>query len=134
MGAGDKKRSSLGGRSILISRARYYDPQAGRFLSRDPIGFKGGINQYSYTLNNPVNWRDPLGLDLYNLCQGFSGIPYWLCKKYVDWGCRGEKNIACCEAEQKECILKIDPCSPTADKEAKDCYDEYQKCMSNTKK
>src|SRR5947199_12121 len=27
---------------------RYYDPQLGRFLNRDPIGFAGGINLYSY--------------------------------------------------------------------------------------
>ena len=57
-----KKRSFLGGRAIGISRARYYDPQAGRFLSRDPIGFKGGINYYTYARNNAVNRKDPLGL------------------------------------------------------------------------
>jgi RHS repeat-associated protein len=120
---------------LYFYRARYYDPKPGRFLQRDPIGFEGGVNQYVYTGNNPVNWSDPLGLDRYNVCQKFSGIPHWICKKYVDWvGCRGEKNIVCCEAEQKECILRIDPCSPTSDKEAQDCYNEYEKCMSRTKK
>jgi RHS repeat-associated protein len=43
---------------------RYYDPQAGRFLTRDPIGYRGGINLYSYVANNPVNAIDPLGHEL----------------------------------------------------------------------
>lgn len=40
---------------------RYYDPNTGRFLTRDPIGYDGGINLYSYVTNNPTNWIDPLG-------------------------------------------------------------------------
>jgi len=48
-------------------RARYYDPSAGRFMTRDPIGFAGGINLYTYCGNNPVNAIDPLGLDTYLL-------------------------------------------------------------------
>jgi len=40
---------------------RYYDPKNGRFLCADPIGLKGGINEFLYA-NNPVNWIDPLGL------------------------------------------------------------------------
>lgn len=34
----------------------------GRFITRDPIGIRGGINLYSYSLNNPINWTDPFGL------------------------------------------------------------------------
>jgi len=45
-------------------RARFYDPQLGRFSSEDPIQFKGGINFYGYTLNNPVNYTDSSGLEL----------------------------------------------------------------------
>ncbi len=39
---------------------RYYDPEAGRFATQDPIGLTGGLNLYSYALN-PINWIDPLG-------------------------------------------------------------------------
>jgi RHS repeat-associated protein len=41
-------------------RARYYDPNIGRFVSEDPI-FDGN-NWYSYAANNPVMYVDPTGL------------------------------------------------------------------------
>lgn len=47
---------------LLYYRARWYDPQVGRFISEDPIGLAGGINQFSYVSNNPQNAKDPFGL------------------------------------------------------------------------
>lgn len=52
---------------------RYYDSSAGRFLTRDPIGHAGGVNVYSYTLNNPVTNIDPYGLDVLVIEQGPTG-------------------------------------------------------------
>ena len=44
-------------------RARHLDVGAGRWLSRDPIGFEGGdFNFYRYVGNNTVNRNDPSGL------------------------------------------------------------------------
>jgi RHS repeat-associated protein len=43
-------------------RARYFDPQVGRFISEDPIRFAGGINFYRYTGNNLIDYNDPFGL------------------------------------------------------------------------
>ncbi len=48
-------------------RARYYDPNVGRFLSEDPSDFDGGINFYAYVGNDPANWLDPLGFDRLSL-------------------------------------------------------------------
>ncbi|RYY73344.1 MAG: hypothetical protein EOO52_18255 [Gammaproteobacteria bacterium] len=46
---------------LYYYRARYYDPELGRFISEDPIGFDGGVNFYAYVNNNPLNGRDPTG-------------------------------------------------------------------------
>ncbi|MBC7527366.1 MAG: RHS repeat-associated core domain-containing protein [Chthonomonadaceae bacterium] len=50
---------------LYFLRARFYDPQAGRFLSQDP--FAGSeevphtLHKYLYTGNDPVNFTDPTG-------------------------------------------------------------------------
>ena len=41
---------------------RYYDPEVGRYISRDPIGYKDGMNVYLYVHGNPLNHIDPTGL------------------------------------------------------------------------
>jgi RHS repeat-associated protein len=47
---------------LYYFRARWYDPVMGRWLSNDPIGISGGLNQYVFCANNPVNFTDPFGL------------------------------------------------------------------------
>jgi len=40
---------------------RYYDTDTGRYVTRDPIGFEGGINLYGYAGHSPTNFIDPTG-------------------------------------------------------------------------
>jgi uncharacterized protein RhaS with RHS repeats len=41
---------------------RHYDPQTGRWPSRDPIAERGGVNLYGFVGNDGVNAWDLLGL------------------------------------------------------------------------
>lgn len=46
---------------LLLLTHRFYDPATGRFVTRDPLSYAGGINLYGYVQNDPVNEKDPDG-------------------------------------------------------------------------
>jgi RHS repeat-associated protein len=41
---------------------RFYNPEIGRWASRDPSSEKGGLNLYGTVWNSPIRYADPLGL------------------------------------------------------------------------
>ena len=41
---------------------RYYSPELGRFVSRDPIGEEGGMSLYGFLHNDSINLVDIVGL------------------------------------------------------------------------
>ena len=64
------------GLSLALYRA--YDPNLGRWINRDPMGEKGGVNLYGYVENNPVSRIDYYGKswtsDAWNVFSGFSDV------------------------------------------------------------
>lgn len=46
---------------LFYNYHRYYDPEAGRYISPDPIGTNGLLNLYQYC-TNPIGYVDPFGL------------------------------------------------------------------------
>ena len=46
---------------LINFRARWYDAETGRWLSKDPIGLSGGLNLYAFCGNDPIGSRDPFG-------------------------------------------------------------------------
>ncbi len=46
---------------LINFRMRWYDPETGRWLSKDPIGLRGGLNLYAFCQNCPSIFRDPSG-------------------------------------------------------------------------
>ncbi|MDX6444755.1 MAG: hypothetical protein QOH71_1829 [Blastocatellia bacterium] len=59
---------------MLYYRARFYDPSIGRFLSEDPLQLDAGINFYAYVHNDPLKYKDPLGLTVW-VCSRLTHPP-----------------------------------------------------------
>ena len=51
----------IAGATLHLCGARYYSPDQARWLTRDPIWYRGGINLYGYVQNNPMSGVDPSG-------------------------------------------------------------------------
>ena len=55
------RKTQFPGSRTAISGFRYYNPQTGRWINRDPSEEQGGVNLYGMVANNPVNDVDFLG-------------------------------------------------------------------------
>lgn len=56
------------GNGLLYVRARYYNPELGKFITKDPLTGKDGdtqsLNRYVYAVNNPVIFIDVNGMSV----------------------------------------------------------------------
>lgn len=52
---------AFGALELIGAPLRFYQPEFGRWLSRDPIEEEGGLNLYAYVRNAPTNFIDPSG-------------------------------------------------------------------------
>ena len=48
--------------NLVYYNYRYYNPSTAKWLNRDPVEEKGGVNLYGCVNNNVINKKDNLGL------------------------------------------------------------------------
>jgi uncharacterized protein RhaS with RHS repeats len=60
---------------LNYNRLRDLDPLTGKYIESDPVGLGAGVNTYSYTLDNPLWFVDPLGLDV-EICSRPADLPF----------------------------------------------------------
>ena len=71
---------------------RYYMPEIGRWVSKDPIEEKGGINLFQFVQNNQINGVDDLGLD-----SPGCDVPAWA-KQFTE---ANDCFLGCCAIHDK---------------------------------
>jgi len=60
---------------LYYFRNRYFDPELGRFITADPLGYVDGPSMYQFARYGPFDYTDPLGL----ACVTQNGGVNWLC-------------------------------------------------------
>jgi RHS repeat-associated protein len=111
---------------------RYYAPEMGRWLSRDPIAETGGVNLYGFVRNDAVNQWDKLGLTTDDN-EGVYPGPIrcvWICQ-HIGYGTNNDCIYGNCaidasaylnSAEYNSAIIR---CIPPAQRDLGACPDSW---------
>jgi RHS repeat-associated protein len=99
---------------------RFYDPVVGRYLRKDPMGFRGGLNLFAYVDDNPINYFDPKGLGRYCGSGWFSFL--------VSDTPKGYDFSSCCEDHDK--CYENDPETGYCNMTKPECDKRFFRCMT----
>lgn len=101
---------------------RYYSPDLGRWLTRDPIEEDGGVNLYETNYNNSIVFIDNLGLSFFVMPPPESCFEAMKQLEYENWA-RTRRNLY----EEKR-----DSCIEANCKKFKDCDKaRYESCLND---
>lgn len=114
---------------------RFYSPVLGRWVNRDPIGERGGINLFAVVRNSPLQHIDQVGLEwkcitnsypigpLVTDCEAF-GAPYtWWQLGWAQY--EGGEGPPSCTCHREEIKAQYERCVKTQEWETRvECADE----------
>ncbi|TPG69642.1 RHS repeat-associated core domain-containing protein [Brevibacillus laterosporus] len=87
---------------LIYLRARYYDPNGGRFITEDR--YKGqvdnqlSLNRYTYVHNNPISNVDPTGNCVWDACISEAAAPQ-------NYKTPNKNPFSNCEHYERKCSL-----------------------------
>ena len=93
----------------VISGYRFYNPDLGRWINRDPVEERGGVNIYVFAHNNAADYLDLLGLYQFEIplpeinTPKISLLLFWIkIKVEGEWTISVDANVS-----ENECPTKI---------------------------
>ena len=101
-------RSQQTGARAVVSGYRYYNADTGRWISRDPIGIRGGPNLYSFVANCPQHSIDPVGQEACTitiLAGHMKEVLPQIRDGREDPGCGGRIGVVCCKPGMAQCLI-----------------------------